>query len=319
MPETFDKTLLWYYIIFRKISQYTAGNTMYYNSISPSYFNSFEKKTSGKKRKKLSSQRDFSGEYFYKLLFSFNGTNYFGWQRQSCGNTIQETLEEILRNIFHKEDLVLTACGRTDTGVHALGMTASFHVDAKIPPEELKTCLNKRVPHDIIIHQIELLPYFNAHEEAKGKAYVYTVKLGNYAIFLPDFCWCWLEKGDLDAVKQALQAVAGTHDFSNFSGRSAPNSVRTVFRAEFYDFSPVICFYFSGNGFLHKMVRRLVGGLHQVYTGRIRAEDFICALHEKDFHSVTEVAPPKGLFLKKVFYKEEEWKEDILQYPPFFY
>lgn len=258
--------------------------------------------------------------HYYKMVFSYNGTNYFGWQRQSCSAaTVQETLEEILRNIFHKNDLVLTGCGRTDSGVHALGMTASFHVDALIPPVELKRCLNKRVPHDIIIHQVEEKPFFNAHEEAKGKAYVYTVKCGNYSIFLPDCCWCWLEKGDLAEVKKALKALEGTHDFRNFSGRAAPNSTRTIFRAELYDFSPVICFYFSGNGFLHKMVRRMVGGLHEVYTGKITSGEFIRTVREPDFCKVQEVAPPKGLFLKKVFYEEEEWKKDELLQPPFFY
>ena len=130
---------------------------------------------------------------------------------------------------------------------------------------------------------------------------------------------CPVEEGDLESVKDAVKEIAGTHDFSNFSGRPAPDSRRTVFRAEFYDFSPMICFYFSGNGFLHKMVRRLVGGLHEVYTGKISKEDFITALHEKNCHTVQEVAPPKGLYLKKVFYKPGEWKEDLLLHPPFFY
>ncbi len=282
---------------------------MQYNSTSKEIFNSGKEKSPGK----------IFPQYYYRLDFSFNGTEYYGWQRQSCGNTVQEAMENVLRNIFHKEDLVLTGCGRTDTGVHALNMTASFHVDAKIPPDELKKCLEKRLPHDIAILNVENLPRFNAHEEALGKAYVYTVKLHAYSLFLPQGCWPWVEKGDLDAVKEAVKEVAGTHDFSNFSGRPAPDSRRTVFRAEFYDFSPMICFYFSGNGFLHKMVRRLVGGLHEVYMGKISKEDFISALYEKDCHKVQEVAPPKGLYLKKVFYRKDEWKEDILQHPPFFY
>ena len=293
---------------------------MYYNSTSPLLFNSGREKSAGKDPEKTPSSGKADQDHFYKLVFSYNGTEYAGWQRQKCcRNTVQETMEEILRNIFNRKDLVLTGCGRTDTGVHALGMTASFHVDSKIPPEELKRCLNKRVPHDILVHEVEERPFFNAHEEAKGKSYVYTVKLGNYAIFLPDTCWCWLEKGNLDAVKTALKATAGTHDFRNFSGRPAPDSRRTVFRAEFYDFSPVICFYFSGSGFLHKMVRRLVGGLHEVYTEKITPEEYIRALHDPEFHKVQEVAPPKGLFLKKVFYSPEEWKEDELKEPPFFY
>lgn len=289
---------------------------MYYNSISLPHFNSSEKNSSGKNFDLPPSRQ----EYCYKLVFSFNGTKYFGYQRQKCGNTVQEALEEVLRNIFHKKDLVTTSCGRTDTGVHALGMTVSFHVDSKMPPEELKTCLNKRLPHDILIHEVSLHKSFNAHEEARGKAYVYTVKLGSYALFLPDTCWCWLEKGNMEEVKKALQKVKGTHDFRNFSGRPAPDSTRTIFRAEYYDFSPVICFYFSGNGFLHKMVRRIVGGLHEVYVGKLTAETFIKSVEDPLFkEGVQEVAPPKGLFLKKVFYSENEWEEDHLQYPPFFY
>ena len=167
---------------------------MQYNSTSQEFFNSGKDKSTGK----------IFPQYYYRLDFSFNGTQYFGWQRQSCGNTVQEAMEEVLRNIFHKKDLVLTGCGRTDTGVHALNMTASFHVDAKIPPEELKKCLEKRLPHDIAILNVENLPRFNAHEEALGKAYVYTVKLHAYSLFLPDGCWPWVEEGDLDAVKEAV-------------------------------------------------------------------------------------------------------------------
>ena len=296
---------------------------MYYNSISPPHFNSATENSSGKEGEKSSlpsSEAPAEKErHCYRIVLSFNGTNYFGWQRQKCGNTVQETMEEILRNVFREKDLVLTGCGRTDTGVHALGMTASFHTVTRIPEEELKNCLDKRVPRDILVKEVREMASFNAHAEAKWKSYVYTVKLHNYSLFLPDGCWCWLEEGDLEAVKSALKSVEGTHDFRAFSGRPAPDSRRTVYRVEFYDFSPMICFYFAGNGYLHKMVRRLVGGLHEVYVGKITAQDFADALQDPACAKVREVAPAKGLYLKKVFYSPEEWKLDTLEHPPFFY
>ena len=259
-------------------------------------------------------------EYTYKLLFAFNGTEYSGWQRPIGMITVQQILEDILRRLFHRETLAVSGCSRTDSGVHAIGMAASFRVDAKIPPEQLAAFLDKQLPHDIRIIHVEMMKEpFNAHSSSFGKSYLYAVHLGSHSIFLKNACWSWPDAPCLDEVRAAVERIAGTHDFQNFTGRKSDTAttVRTILRASIAEFGPILCFYFSGTGFLHKMVRRIVGFLHEIAIGNLTAEDFRKALTTPDCQICDVVAPPQGLYLKKVFYTEEEWKTDSVDHPPF--
>ncbi len=258
----------------------------------------------------------------YKLVLAFNGTAYAGWQRQKNAVTLQQIVEEVLRNLFHREKLCVIGCGRTDAGVHALGMTVSFRIDASIPAAELSAALNKRFPHDIrLVSAEETDPRFNAHFSNHGKAYVYAVNLGYENLFLTDACWSWTEAPHMDHVKAAVPMMLGEHDFLNFTGRKADisSTVRTIYRAELVEFGPVVCFYFSGNGFLHKMVRRLMGFFHNIALGNLTEENFAEAMKFPDYNVCEEVAPAQGLYLKKVFYEPDGWKTDRLEFPPFFF
>lgn len=255
----------------------------------------------------------------YRMTIAFNGSRYAGWQRQKDAPSVQQTVEEILRSVFH-EDIPVTGCGRTDAGVHAQEMTLSFRTSGTVSAGQLSTQLNRRLPHDMRL--LDLSPAaadFNAHRSACGKAYVYAVHTGAYNVYLKDLCWDWPEIRFPSEVKKSLPLLAGTHDFRSFTGRKADAcTVRTIHRAELIPFGPLWCFYFSGSGFLYKMVRRLTGLLHEIATGKKSADDLKNMLeHPAVPPDAITVAPPQGLYLRKTFYAPDEWKSDELRLPPF--
>ena len=259
----------------------------------------------------------------YLLHFSFKGTDFRGWQRQVKGRTVQEILENILQRITGEPDLYLNGCSRTDAGVHALNMFASFRTSARINQEDLFRNLQKQCPHDIAICSLQRIPSgFHLQNSICGKSYVYAVYLGSYSLFLRDSCWSWPEKDlNLALVQQALTALEGTHDFRNFGGTTngVRSTVRTLYHCRTICFGSVLCFYFSGNGFLHKMLRRIVACLHELAVGNMSLEDFRCMVdHPETDQSNDLMAPPHGLYLKNVFFQLGEIQNDTLEFPPFF-
>ena len=256
----------------------------------------------------------------YKLRIAFNGKGYAGWQKQPGLHTVQQAVEDTLRSIFRDSGLGVTACGRTDAGVHALDMTVSFRTGNDLPDAEAAGLLKQRLPHDIRLEKIEHAPPgFDAHKDALGKAYVYVICPGEPNIFLKEYCWNWLNTPVTEEVRKAAELLAGRHDFRSFTGRHTEgNTVRTIYRAELLQFGDLVCFYISGDGFLYKMVRRLTGFLYETAQGKHTADDLKELLEHPAIPSddVT-VAPPGGLYLKKVFYRDDEWKEDHLTAPPF--
>ena len=254
----------------------------------------------------------------YRMRIAFNGTRYAGWQRQPGLNTVQQSLEEVLRSVFRDDALTVSACGRTDAGVHALEMTLSFHTETEA--SGLQSRLKQRLPHDIRLLEIAPAPDdFNANRMALGKAYVYTVSPGEPNIFLRSLCWNWVDTPITDEVRRALQLLPGTHDFRYFTGKHSDcGTVRTLYRAELIEFGGLSVFYFSGNGFLYKMVRRLTGFLYETAQGRHTADELAEHLaHPEIPPDDLTVAPPDGLYLKKAFYEPDEWKRDRLEKLPF--
>ena len=254
----------------------------------------------------------------YRMRIAFNGSRYAGWQRQTGLTTVQQSVEAVLHSVFRDDALTVTACGRTDAGVHALDMTLSFRTEAEAAG--LQSLLKQRLPHDIRLLEITPAPDdFNAHKSALGKAYVYVISPGEPNIFLHGLCWNWVDTPITDEVRRALEMLQGTHDFRFFTGRhTEDNTVRTLFRAELTEFGPLAVFYFSGDGFLYKMVRRLMGFLYETALGKRTAAELAGHLNHPEIPpDDLTVAPPEGLYLKKTFYQPDEWKRDRLENLPF--
>lgn len=250
-----------------------------------------------------------------RLLIAFDGTRFSGWQRQKNAPTIQGEIEKRLF-VITRENVSLHGAGRTDAGVHALGMVANFRTGADVPCQGLLNGLNSMLDPAIRIRAVdEVDERFDSRRSATGKIYRYTLFTGRiqsplerlYAAHCP-------MQPDAGAINRALGHIEGTHDFSSFegsgsrdvSGSTGRGAVRTIYRAEFIS-GPgkpdVWSFRFTGDGFLRHMVRNLVGTLLLVGRGKMSPDVFPALLHSHNRRLAGPTAPALGLVLEQVLYE----------------
>lgn len=262
--------------------------------------------------------------FSYLMSVAYDGTQYLGWQVQPHGPTVQSVMEEKLSYLFSSK-ISLMSSGRTDAGVHAVGMSVSFIPPAKpqIPAEVVKKAMNSILPADIRINSIETKEQeFNARFDAKGKAYTYVIHNSKKINpFTHRWAWQVSEPFNLEAIQKASTYLIGVHDFSSFAVeimKSGKNPIRNIFEIKVHSFGEYTCITFLGESFLYKMVRSLMGTLHRVGINRVEPEKVLEILESKNRLSAYDTAPAKGLFLMKVFYSYGEWKEFDLKMLPFF-
>ena len=240
-----------------------------------------------------------------RLDICYDGTRYNGWQRQtSHDNTIQGKLETALSRILG-EPIEISASGRTDTGVHARGQVANFHTTSAMDCAQLLTELRKYLPEDIGIYSCrEVSPRFHARLNALEKTYRYRLWNSDApCVFDRRFVAVMEEELDLEAMNAAARLFLGTHDFSAFCAnkKMKKSTVRTIKSFSVERMGEEIVFTVTGNGFLHNMVRILVGTLVEVGRGE-RAADSIPALFGAKREQAGFLAPGKGLCLMEVRY-----------------
>ena len=240
-----------------------------------------------------------------RLDICYDGTRYNGWQRQtSHDNTIQGKLETALSRILG-EPIEISASGRTDTGVHARGQVANFHTTSAMDCAQLLTELRKYLPEDIGIYSCrEVSPRFHARLNALEKTYRYRLWNSDApCVFDRRFVAVMEEELDLEAMNAAARFFLGTHDFSAFCAnkKMKKSTVRTIKSFSVERMGEEIVFTVTGNGFLHNMVRILVGTLVEVGRGE-RAADSIPALFGAKREQAGFLAPGKGLCLMEVRY-----------------
>ena len=240
-----------------------------------------------------------------RLDICYDGTRYNGWQRQvSHDNTIQGKLETALSRILG-DPIEISASGRTDTGVHARGQVANFHTESAMDCGELLEQLRRYLPEDIGIYSCrEVSPRFHARLNALEKTYQY--RLWNAAapcVFERRYVAVMEEQLDLEAMQAAAQLFLGNHDFSAFCAnkKMKKSTVRTIKSFAVERVGEEIRFTVTGNGFLHNMVRILVGTLIEVGRGERKAES-IPALFGAKREEAGFLAPGKGLCLMEVRY-----------------
>ena len=240
-----------------------------------------------------------------RLDICYDGTRYNGWQRQtSHDNTIQGKIETALSRILG-EPIEISASGRTDTGVHARGQVANFHTDSNFVCDDLLSELRKYLPEDIGIYSCrEVSPRFHARLNALKKTYQY--RLWNSCapcVFERRFVAVMEECLDVELMNEAAQLFLGTHDFSAFCAnkKMKKSTVRTIKSFTVERVGEEVRFTVTGNGFLHNMVRILVGTLVEVGRGE-REMDSIPALFGGKREQAGFLAPGKGLCLMEVRY-----------------
>ena len=240
-----------------------------------------------------------------RLDICYDGTRYNGWQRQtSHDNTIQGKLETALSRILG-EPIEISASGRTDTGVHARGQVANFHTGTDMDCAQLLSELRKYLPEDIGIYSCrEVSPRFHARLNALEKTYCYRLWNSDApCVFDRRYVAVMEEDLALEAMTAAAQLLIGTHDFSAFCAnkKMKKSTVRTIKSFVVERTGEEIRFTVTGNGFLHNMVRILVGTLIEVGRGERMAES-IPALFGAKREEAGFLAPGKGLCLMEVRY-----------------
>lgn len=241
----------------------------------------------------------------YKMLIEYDGSRYYGWQRQPGHETVQGKLEKVLSLMCRREVEVIGA-GRTDAGVHARGMVANAVMETDISPEEICAYMNRYLPDDIAVREVrEASPRFHARYNAMGKTYCYTCYDGEIkSVFDRKYVVRLEEKPDIGAMRQAAELLKGEHDFRNFcvNPRMKKTTVRCVDRIEIVRTGDYIAFTFHGNGFLQNMVRILVGTLLEVGCGRMTCRQVTQVLEAQDRQKAGPTAPAQGLCLMSVDY-----------------
>ena len=240
-----------------------------------------------------------------RLDICYEGTRYRGWQRLSnTDNTIQEKLEKTLSKIL-EEQIEVSASGRTDAGTHALGQVVSFHCNSTMPCEEILSQLRRYLPEDIGIYSCKnVSDRFHARLNAKTKTYIYRLWNSEQpCVFERKFVYVDTRPLDLQAMQKAAEYFLGEHDFAAFCAnkKMKKSTIRYIHKFTIQRSGNEIVFKVTGNGFLHHMVRIMVGTLLEVGRGE-RSADSISELFRGVRADAGELIPACGLCLMEVNY-----------------
>lgn len=240
-----------------------------------------------------------------RLDICYDGTRYKGWQRLAgTDNTIQGKIETALSRIL-EEPIEISGSGRTDAGVHARGQVANFHCESNMKSDEILSNLRRYLPEDIGIYSCkEVSPRFHARLNAKEKTYRYRIwNTDTPCVFDRKFVVIFPEELDLEAMNRAATHLCGEHDFSAFCGnpKFKKNTVRFVRSIKIQRHEHELRIEVTGNGFLHSMVRIIVGTLIEVGRGE-RDADSVSALFGNKRAAAGFLAPAQGLCLQEVYY-----------------
>jgi tRNA pseudouridine38-40 synthase len=261
------------------------------------------------------------------LVLAYDGTDFHGWQRQPSLPTIQETLEGCVERVTGKRADVWGS-GRTDAGVHALGQVANFKTECPIPCQNLLKALNHVLPPTVRVKDVhEVSEKFHARYDVRAKTYRYRILQAPICSpFLWRFVWHYPFPLDHRRMAEAARLIEGEHDFTSFaasegaeehpespkspvsaqsnSGHRSGGMVRKIFssRVIWRPRTSMLVYEISGNGFLHHMVRNIVGTLVEVGRGKLGPQDVARILAARDRTLAGPTAPAQGLCLLKVKY-----------------
>jgi tRNA pseudouridine38-40 synthase len=258
----------------------------------------------------------------WKCILTYDGTPYNGWQIQPSLPTVQGTLATAIRHVTG-ETVLPQGSGRTDTGVHALAQVASFEVAVPIPATNLHRALNRALPASIRVLSIEIAePGFHARHSVRRKTYEYRIfpRLQREAEricspMLAPFVWDCPWPLDLSLLQRASYDILGEHDFTTFAasdpdfatrqqGDSAEprSNVRRIDTSMWSERDGLYVYRVTGSGFLHHMVRNLVGTFVDIGANRINTDSIPALLAKRDRSAAGPTAPAQGLFLTDVAY-----------------
>jgi tRNA pseudouridine38-40 synthase len=241
----------------------------------------------------------------YCAIVEYDGTDYYGFQRQREEPTIQSELEQAIAELSGRK-ITIDYAGRTDTGVHALGQVIAFDLDWNHTNDDLLRALNVRLSDRIALRKLsETREDFRPRFDAQRRTYEYTIY--NFPVRSPyrrSYSWHVKRELDVEAMNDAAQLIIGTHDFSTFGHPpQGKNPVREVFDSQWRRVGDRLIFTVTANAFLQRMVRSLVGTFKAIGDGALTIDEFENALLARDRDRAGKTAPACGLFLMSVSYE----------------
>ncbi len=257
-----------------------------------------------------------------KITLAYDGSEFHGWQVQPGLPTVQGTLAECIKRLT-AEDVLPQGSGRTDAGVHALAQVASVRLEAPIPERNLVIALNDILPSSVRVNSVELVDdNFHARHSAKAKTYRYRIYRHDICPpFLADYVHHDPYPMNEEALMRSSESLVGTHDFTSFAAsdpeRSArmreageevesrfgrSGNVRTIHSSQWMRTDEELIYTVRGDGFLHHMVRNLVGTFLLVGKGSLKIADVAAILEARDRSAAAATAPACGLYLVSVEY-----------------
>ncbi|MFQ3650763.1 MAG: tRNA pseudouridine(38-40) synthase TruA [Gemmataceae bacterium] len=255
----------------------------------------------------------------FRATISYDGTAFHGWQIQPGLRTVQEIFESALSGLAGLPRVRVTASGRTDTGVHAIGQVVSFVLETKLEPNVLRRAINARLPEDVIVRRVDVVPDgFDANRDARRKRYRYVIHDGEVPdLFQRRYAHHSRYRLDAERMHHAGQALLGTHDFRCFETEwpNRASSVRTITHISVerpaHLGGEFIWLEVEADGFLYNMVRAIAGTLMQVGRGYWPVEYVEWLVREGDRTQAGPTAPACGLFLLYVVYEEASRSESV--------
>jgi tRNA pseudouridine38-40 synthase len=267
----------------------------------------------------MAMEQDSKSGSNWKVTLAYDGTDFYGWQVQPDRTTLQGALAEAIERVTG-ERILPQGSGRTDAGVHAREQVASFWMEAAIPAENLQRALNRKLPQSVRVLRVEkAAAEFHARHSARAKTYAY--RIWREEICPPweaRFAWALNWPLNVERMQEAAQAVVGTHDFASFAasdpdlarrraesaGEAGERSgnMRTVFESEWRAEGDLLIYRVRGDGFLHHMVRNLVGTFVDVGRGAMEAGKMGRILAARSREEAGPTAPACGLWLESVEY-----------------
>ena len=246
-----------------------------------------------------------------KLILSYDGAEFSGWQVQPDLATVQGTLASAIGRVTG-EKVLPQGSGRTDAGVHALAQVVTFVTESSVPTGNFVKALNDILPPSVRVLEVTEAPAdFHARHSARAKTYRYRIYRESICPpFLARYVWHYPYELNEDALARAASLVCGEHDFTSFAavdpergreGEPASN-VRTIFSSSWQRLGEELVYTVRGSGFLHHMVRNLVGTFILVGKGTLQVEDVTRILEARNRSAAGATAPASGLYLVNVEY-----------------
>lgn len=241
----------------------------------------------------------------YFMEFSYDGSNFLGFQKQLNVRTIQDVIEDCLTKINSNHKVVLVASGRTDAKVHARGQCAHFDLDKKIDINVLKHTLNQMLPKDIYVKKMKLVDNkFHARFDVIKKEYIYYLNVGEYNPFERNYVYQYNKPLDIVKMNEAIKIFIGKHNFKGFTKvEEEKDFVREIYEVQIIEVNNVLEIHFIGNGFLRYMVRNMVGILIEIGNNQKNKENISELFELQDRKKAGIIAPPEGLYLNHVYYQ----------------